>query len=189
MTEIPAPWSDFASLNRLSLTKAGKSSFIRISPIRVRFPPLGVLLQYINFTIVKRHYLLLFLPPLLFATCLRPSDDDMDMNTVNDELPPITMEGAQTFGCLVNGVVFVNRPGLFSDNISMSYNEPASNFDLTARSSSPENQTVDQKFIFMNATFSDIGEASFNDAGYEEEGACMFLPSRQDIPLDERAQL
>jgi len=48
---------------------------------------------------MKKLYLLLFLPFLLAASCKKKDDDQQPI----DKLPPATMTGANTFGCLVNG--------------------------------------------------------------------------------------
>ncbi len=46
-----------------------------------------------------------------FASC--DKDDDKPQNPV-DQLPPATQTGAGTFGCLVNGVPFVDSSGFFN---------------------------------------------------------------------------
>ena len=56
--------------------------------------------------------LLIFLVPLLLASSCKKNKDS------TDQLPPETTTGAMTFGCKVNGKVFVpkdgnGKPGLF----------------------------------------------------------------------------
>ncbi|MFY7937184.1 MAG: hypothetical protein ACOVOQ_07400 [Flavobacterium sp.] len=54
---------------------------------------------------------MLFLMMVLFIAC--DKDDDAPTNPV-DLLPPATQTGAGTFGCLVNGVPFVDNSGFFN---------------------------------------------------------------------------
>ena len=55
----------------------------------------------------------LFAMPLAFSTC---SEDD-------DELPPITMEGKNTFGCIVNGKLWLpeGRLGQSSNHAELQF--------------------------------------------------------------------
>lgn len=134
---------------------------------------------------MRKKLLFFLLPTLLWMACIPPSDDDMDPTTVNDELPPITMEGAQTFGCLLNGEVWVNRPAFLTDNISMAYNPNTGNFNLSAKTSAPEDQELEEEFIRINSVFLSIGEVSLNFANYSSDSTCTFLgASAEDIPLD-----
>jgi hypothetical protein len=65
--------------------------------------------------------MLLFCATLLATSCKK--DDDQANNPI-DALPPATQVGAQTFGCLVDGEVFLpkdiggNRLGAFYQNIA-----------------------------------------------------------------------
>uniref|UniRef100_UPI0040491265 hypothetical protein n=1 Tax=Flavobacterium sp. TaxID=239 RepID=UPI0040491265 len=54
---------------------------------------------------------MLFLMMVLFIAC--DKDDDVPTNPV-DQLPPATQTGAGTFGCLVNGVPYVDNSGFFN---------------------------------------------------------------------------
>lgn len=133
---------------------------------------------------MQKQFLFFLLPTLLWMACIPPSDDDMDPTTVNDELPPITMQGAQTFGCLLNGEVWVNRPAFLTDNISMDYHQPTGIFNLNARTSAPENQTVDQEFIIMSSSFFNTGQIPLNIAEYISDSICSWIATSEDIPLD-----
>jgi hypothetical protein len=138
---------------------------------------------------MQKQFFFFLLPTLLWMACIPPSDDDMDPTTVNDELPPITMQGAQTFGCLLNGEVWVNRPAFLTDNISMAYNSNTGNFNLNVKTSAPENQTVDQEFIFINSTFFEIGDVPLEIAEYFTESLCALEASLNDIPHDDNNYL
>ena len=68
-----------------------------------------------------RLLLLLFTSFLFLAAACTKADDDTP-TTPLDELPPATQVGANTFGCLIDGVPFQNRGGgNFIQNISGSY--------------------------------------------------------------------
>ena len=54
-------------------------------------------------------FVLALLPVLLAAACTKADDDTL--TTPLDELPPATQVGANTFGCLIDGVPFVNGGG------------------------------------------------------------------------------
>lgn len=58
---------------------------------------------------MKKTFLLLFL--IFIFGC--DNNDDKPTNPI-DQLPPATQTGAGTFGCLVNGVPFVDNSGFFN---------------------------------------------------------------------------
>lgn len=58
---------------------------------------------------MKKHYLFLCLPLLFSASCKKENTDPAD------KLPPATMTGANTFGCLVNGEVWLPHTGSIWD--------------------------------------------------------------------------
>jgi len=75
--------------------------------------------------------LLFILPPLLFSSC----DENIKITLDTDkepELPPITMEGKQTFGCLLNGEVWVRSPTLFRSNLTGYYSSQLKMFFVQA---------------------------------------------------------
>ena len=51
---------------------------------------------------------------LLFLICIFGCDKDDKPSNPIDQLPPATQTGAGTFGCLVNGVPFVDNSGFFN---------------------------------------------------------------------------
>ena len=66
--------------------------------------------------------LLLLLTSFLFLAAACTKADDDTPTTPLDELPPATQVGANTFGCLIDGVPFVNQGGGFSvQNINANY--------------------------------------------------------------------
>ena len=68
-----------------------------------------------------RLLLLLLTSSLFLAAACTKADDDTP-TTPLDELPPATQVGANTFGCLIDGVPFVNQGGgNFLPDISGSY--------------------------------------------------------------------
>ena len=77
----------------------------------------------------------LFLCPLFYGAC----DDD------GQKLPPITMEGNNTFGCLVNGKIFVSkgRPGNVGTYAEVQYAQDTIGINIYAT-----NYETDQRFIF-----------------------------------------
>lgn len=58
---------------------------------------------------MKKLYFLLCLPLLLAASCKKENPSPLD------KLPPATMTGANTFGCLVNGKVWLPHTEAFWD--------------------------------------------------------------------------
>lgn len=58
--------------------------------------------------------LLFLLTVTLTLSCCNKNDDDQPPTNPIDQLPPATQTGAQTFGCLINGEVFV--PPIFGNN-------------------------------------------------------------------------
>jgi len=64
---------------------------------------------------MKKITYLLFLLPFLTITLFTACDKDNDNNCKGiDCLPPATQTGAGTFGCLVNGVPYVDNSGFFN---------------------------------------------------------------------------
>lgn len=55
-------------------------------------------------------YTLLFLSLILLSTSSCKDDDDTPTNPV-DQLPPATQTGENTFGCLLDGEVFIPSGG------------------------------------------------------------------------------
>lgn len=82
-----------------------------------------------------KYFLLLFLFVSLFTSC----EDDPYKDPENVELPPITMEGKNTFGCKINGEVWVPDVGketLFNEKIAVSYE--SNQINIHARLNRPD---------------------------------------------------
>ncbi|MGH1435716.1 MAG: hypothetical protein ACRBG0_14815 [Lewinella sp.] len=78
----------------------------------------------------KYHFLLLLLLPVLCWTACEKSI--FNPQPAAKVLPPITMTGAGTFGCKINGEVFLHTPKAFDDHIYVEYNPRSSKFQLFA---------------------------------------------------------
>nr|WP_241154767.1 hypothetical protein [Amniculibacterium aquaticum] len=72
---------------------------------------------------------------LVFALAFLGCDRNSGENEYNPQLPPITMVGANTFGCKINGVVMVPRN-------SIGYVPPGSDHYPVKRSSSSEYEDI-----------------------------------------------
>ncbi|MEZ4909489.1 MAG: hypothetical protein R2774_01375 [Saprospiraceae bacterium] len=72
-----------------------------------------------------------------------------------DKLPPITMEGKNTFGCLVNGKSWIPETdgGLFNERLSVRYE--GNYLGIQALISSNRNNL--RQLIHVDASFSDLG--------------------------------
>ena len=46
----------------------------------------------------------------LFASCSK-KEDELQLQTPQDQLPPITTTGANTAGCIINGKVLIPKNG------------------------------------------------------------------------------
>ncbi len=71
---------------------------------------------------------------LLSASCKKQSKNPID------NLPPATQTGANTFGCLVNGEVWIPKGGLLNRELNLTYDSGYINgaFDIVAKRFLPE---------------------------------------------------
>lgn len=69
--------------------------------------------------VVNKHYLLLFLTTITLSCCNK--DDDPQPIAEIDKLPPATQTGANTAGCLVNGVAFLPKGYFTTGNLVCNY--------------------------------------------------------------------
>ncbi len=79
-----------------------------------------------------------------------------------DKLPPITMEGKNTFGCLVNGKAWIPETdgGLFNERLSVYYANTFLNLQANLRNENSNVwQIVDVKVIFNDIGFFQIPPA------------------------------
>jgi len=87
----------------------------------------------------------IILCPLFYSAC----------NGDDDELPPISMEGKNTFGCLVNGQLFVSkgRPGNVGTYAELQYAQDTIGINIYAT-----NYETDQSLIFSFYDIPDLVE-------------------------------
>jgi len=73
-----------------------------------------------------------------------------------DKLPPMTTEGKNTFGCLVNGKAWIPEPdgGLFNEKLSVRYENGY--LSLFAKLEVKSNNI--RQLIYLDASFNDIGK-------------------------------
>ncbi len=124
-------------------------------------------------------YVLILLPPLLLSsTCDKNNPDPEPI----DQLPPITTTGANTFGCLLNGEVWINSAGgLLSDNLHADYGAALDILNISAQNTAGEVS----EGIGMSAILPDIGTYPFNHVNYGvRPEPCSRHLSEQDVPLD-----
>ena len=100
-----------------------------------------------------------------------------------DLLPTATMTGANTFGCLLNGEVWINSSGgLLGDNLDADYGAVHDILNISAQNTAGE---IFQG-IGMSAILPDIGTYPFNHVNYGNRLApCSRNFIEQDVPLDE----
>jgi hypothetical protein len=90
-----------------------------------------------------------------------------------DKLPPITTEGKNTFGCLVNGKAWIPKTdgGLFNERLSLRYENGGLNISATLRIN---NDAIQQR-LSVTAIFNDIGMYQIPPPPFDGE---MFLNSK-----------
>ncbi len=72
-----------------------------------------------------------------------------------DKLPPITMEGKNTFGCLVNGIAWIpeTNGGLFNEKLTARYE----NGGLSIQARIRTNSDVINQNLIIKSNFNDLG--------------------------------
>jgi hypothetical protein len=88
----------------------------------------------------KYHLFLLFLLPVLCWTACEKSI--FNPQPAAKVLPPITMTGEGTFGCKINGEVFLHTPKAFDDHITVYYDDFRNDFQLQATESVDNNYNI-----------------------------------------------
>ena len=108
-----------------------------------------------------KFFLYALLLPLLAAQCNKPSEDG--------ELPPITTEGKNTFGCRVNGEVWIpwREFDLFHTAITVSYHTPTGGVNIAAKKKMDDLELF-QTISFSSTNIKDIGEYKYNNATYSD---------------------
>ena len=109
-----------------------------------------------------RLLLLLFTSFLFLAAACTKADDDTP-STPFDELPPATQVGANTFGCLINGVPFQNRGGGATvRNLTTSYQRtPFEDLSIGGIHFNPE-PGINSRKVIVRSSQLDIGVISPN---------------------------
>lgn len=106
------------------------------------------------------------------------NDDNSPVNPV-DALPPATQIGAQTFGCLVDGKVFL--PKSFGHNrLNAFYQNSNDSFTLSISSESSENNTNRYFIIIGGAKVQNLEEKSY-ELGDDIDGKYTALFTRGSI--------
>jgi hypothetical protein len=138
---------------------------------------------------LPKHYLflLLLLPALCWTACEKSIFNPQPAAKV---LPPITTTGAGTFGCKINGEVFLHTPKPFDDHITVYYDDFRDYFYLNATESigGQYNRTM---HLYVHEILSE-GIYQFHDLNYTSyNDSCMtiFGLDKDQLLLDELNQM
>ncbi len=113
------------------------------------------LIRVQNNTSMQHYKSFLLLCTLTLALACSCGKDDDNAEPQGEQLPPITTEGANTFGCLVNGEVWLpaggDSPfvGLFE--LDVDYNEMNNNIRIQAKREVDENINQTIALLALNA--------------------------------------
>ena len=101
-----------------------------------------------------KHTLTLTLALTILISFLSCTKTDMEKSEI-DKLPPITTEGKNTFGCLVNGKAWIPKTdgGLFNERLSIKYEGRSFSIGANIRIN---NDMVRQR-LFVTTNFTDLG--------------------------------
>ena len=101
--------------------------------------------------------------PLLASQCEKPPED------FEEKLPAITTEGKNTFGCRVNGEIWIPwiEFDLFDNHTTVSYHAPTGGVNISTK------KKIDDLDLFQAISFSStdvkgIGEHEYNRADYRD---------------------
>ncbi len=94
---------------------------------------------------------------IILIAFLTGCERDKDSTAKKDVLPPITQEGKNTFGCKVNGEVWVPQSGFLINALISSYQSNV--FILSAKR---ETDSIDDK-LYYSAYLLQSGSYTFND--------------------------
>ena len=109
----------------------------------------------------------LWLLAVFYALLLGASCDKVN-NVKKDELPPITTEGKNTFGCKVNGKVFRNFGGNFNvQDLDVDYHIQLGLFSLMVLQRSQTNTgNTEFRSIDLFTVFTEEGEHLIRNGGF-----------------------
>ena len=107
---------------------------------------------------------------LLFAVALFPFNFSSCIDEGAEVLPEATMEGKNTFGCLVNGEVWLPKGYNGTPNLNLSYDPGYDNGTVDLRSYriySSESGDSEYVILYIN-NISDVGTFHFSDTAHTE---------------------
>lgn len=136
----------------------------------------------------KYHFLLLFLLPALCWTACEKSI--FNPQPAAKVLPPITMTGEGTFGCKINGEVFLHTPKAFDDHLHVEYHALSKTFYLNARESI--NNSYNRTMHLYVHDITDIGIYPFYDVSFRNyNDSCMSSLGldKDNLVLEETNQM
>ena len=101
--------------------------------------------------------------PLLASQCNKPPED------LEEKLPAITTEGKNTFGCRVNGEVWIPwiKFDLLDNHTTVSYHAPTGGLNIHAKKKI-DNLGLFQSMVFGGWNIRGIGEYIDNQARYSD---------------------
>ncbi len=126
----------------------------------------------------------LWLLAVFYALLLGASCDKVN-NVKKDELPPITTEGKNTFGCKVNGKVFRNFGRNFNRlDLIMQYHIPSGLFNLVGRQISSD-EDIKSNIVGCLTYFTEEGMHTIREGDFyhEDFGHCAD-PYHNTFELD-----
>jgi hypothetical protein len=127
------------------------------------------------------------IPPLILILLLMKCSGCDVLPTPKEELPPITQEGKNTFGCLVNGKVWLPKGNNETSNLDLSY-DPLFNkgtFDLRTYRY-PDDSNWNQYFNLFSDSISSVGnypllKKSNQALYYSDSKGCNFSTTDKSV--------
>lgn len=115
--------------------------------------------------------LFILLIPLLASQCAK---DDME-----PQLPPITMEGKNTFGCRVNGEIWIPEApfSLYDSKLDSYYNSDIGGLNIAATREVPESN-VFQSVTISGEDIFEAGDFEYNNTQYKDFDATFCINFR-----------
>lgn len=131
-----------------------------------------------------KHLLFIFLLPLLInASCKKTVTPPPP--PVTEQLPPATQEGKHTFGCLINGNVWVPYKTDFSRKLEVWY-DPYYHLGTLRIIAERRKGTIDESITIATDTLSSIGSYSLADkkgrlSFYNNTKQCIYNDFENDV--------
>ena len=95
------------------------------------------------------------------------------------------MEGKQTFGCLLNGEVWVYTPRAFNANLSGNYSTFFNSLDILAKRTDPKDQGHTESYIRLDADFEQLGVYDFSEVSFFDQKYSNLWPMKKEFLLKE----